>query len=170
MNQTQKTFIFQFIAIICLALAVMGITENVKIQNTDDPLNIAQSISILALALLSIGLFYQNHASQMEKMRGHVIIKLLGMACIGFFIASLIYILWISQGKVITPVYMALLAIGLFFGNKVMISDLNPEELDLTKKLTQFFHSPLGQLLVVMVILVIVGVCIAFLSILLGIR
>jgi hypothetical protein len=124
----------------------------------------------LALALLSIGLFYQNHASKMEKMRGYFIIKLLGMACIGFFIASLIYILWVSQGKVITPIYMALLAIGLFFGNKVMISDLNPEELDLTKKLTQFFHSPLGQLLVVMVILVIVGVCIAFLSILLGIR
>jgi len=170
MNQTQKIFIFQFIAIICLALAVVGITENVKIQNIDDPLNVAQSISILALALLSIGLFYQNHSSKMEKMRGRLILKLLGIACIVFFIASLIFILWISQGKVITPIYMAMLAIGLFFGNKVMNSDLNPEELNLTKKLTQFFHSPLGQLLVAMVILTVVGVCVAFLSILLEIR
>lgn len=145
MDPKYNFFIFPLIAIICLALAVWGIVNNIQIQYTDNPLNSAQSMSILALALLSVGLFYRNHASKIEMMRGHVFLKWLGIACLFFFTCLSLIILWISQFKITIPIYVALLAIGLFFGNKVMNSEINPKELELSKKIAQFYHSPMGN-------------------------
>jgi len=170
MNQTSKIFIFQIIAILFLAIAVVGITEYAIPQNNGDPQNTAQSLSILALALLSIGLFYQNHASKIEKMRGNFFLKIIGTACIVFFGALLIWILWIGQGKIITPIYMAFLAFGLFFGNKVMNSDITPKELELSKKVAQFYHLPMGQLLLFMILLALAGICSVYLLIRFGSR
>jgi hypothetical protein len=116
--------IFAIIAILCLGIGVIGIAVNTKTPGTEDPLIVSQSQSVLALSLLSVGLFYRSNAMTFEKLRGAIILKYLGLCCIGF---SILFIGWITIGSYIfyrqffiTPIFIAFLAIGLFFGNKVI--------------------------------------------------
>ena len=135
--------------------------NNTNIQNNANPLVIAQSLSVLALALLSIGFFYRNHATKIETLRGGIILKFIGWSCIvGFvFLIPIIYIL--SNGKTIIPFFMATLAVSLYLGNRVMNAKSEPEESKKRMTIPQLAETPLGRLVLFMVCLAVLGTLIA---------
>lgn len=151
----QKTVIFfsGVLAIIFLIIAVFGIINNVNIREDENPLEIAQSLSVFALALLSIGLFYRNHESEIEKLQGSIILKFFGWSCIVFFVILMPIIYILSKGTTIIPFFMASLAIGLYCGT-YFLNNFTQEER----------RTPLGQLIIFVVYLAIAGTVLAYIT------
>jgi len=124
MKQSSKDLFVSILAIIYLGLGVIGIALTTKFPGSDNPPEvIIQSQSVLALSLLSVGLFYRSNVKTIEKFRGVRFLGILGLCCAVFSLAFICWIIFENflNGKIfLTPICIALLAFGLFFGNKVM--------------------------------------------------
>jgi hypothetical protein len=113
-----------FIASLLLLFATVGIvfTDNSSMHNNYN-INI-QSLSVLALALLSIGIFFENNKTKFVGFWGQWFYKYLGQVCLvlfGALLFSIEIILLASRGGIFnTPLCMAALAIGLYLTNRVI--------------------------------------------------
>jgi hypothetical protein len=119
LNQRRTLIVFSASSVIFLSIALVGIILNTNIQPTEVSLINVQSLSVLAMALLSIGLFYRSHAQKIEAGHGGPFLKMIGWSCIAFFVILLLIIYIFSKGATTIP-YIAALAVGLFFGTRVM--------------------------------------------------
>jgi len=99
------------LAIICLVIGVIGVVLTVVMP---------QNLNILLLALLAIGMFLENHKDFMNAFYGETIGMVLKAIRILILVALVLgfafYIL--TNLGVWTPIFMALLSIGLFFANR----------------------------------------------------
>ena len=120
MDQKTGTIFYGILAGILLIIAMIGIVITTNLQNFTISLDSARSLSILGLALLSIGLFYRNHATKIEKMCGGKVLGIIGWLCLIFFVLTIAIALGMTKFTYTLPIFMALLAIGLFLGNYVM--------------------------------------------------
>jgi len=150
-------FIYSLLAAIFLLAGLICIFIFVDLKNNTDFLSLAQSISVYATVLLSIGIFYESNTPTWEKTPIGFILKLLGRCCLVAFGLSVLIILILSQGKILIPFFMALVALGLFCSNRVFATTFEPEELKDLKKSMQFFETPLGRLVLFMIAIAIAG-------------
>lgn len=155
-------FIYAFFAPIFLlaGLSCILIFENLK--NYTDYLNLAQSLSVYAMIFLSIGLFYESNTQAWEKtpIIG-TLLKFLGKCCLLAFVFLILIILIISQGKILTPIFMTLVALGLFCSTRFFNTKFEPDELEDLKKTLHFFEMPLGRLVLFIIALAIMGIIFA---------
>jgi len=99
------------VAIICLVIGIIGVVLTVIVP---------QNLNILLLALLAIGLFLENHKALMDTFYGPIF----GMVLKGIRILILVALVVgfafyiITNLGIWTPIFMALLSIGLFFANR----------------------------------------------------
>jgi hypothetical protein len=118
----KRLLLISGIALSFLVFAFFGIIYNhFEIINHNNSLSeITLSSSVLALAFLSLGLFFENNISRFKE-GVHKAIKIIGYGCISF---SLILILFTeitifnNSGRIFTyPILMAILAIAIFLLN-----------------------------------------------------
>ena len=150
MDKKTNFFISVILAILLLIVALICILIFVDLKNNIDYLNLAQSLSVYAMAFLSIGLCYENNKTKFPKS-----LLFIGKLCLLAFIICIIVIFLISNGQFFIPIIMALLALGLFFTNRACNMTFSPEEFKDIMNATAFFWTPLGKFVIFFICLAI---------------
>ncbi|PKL64859.1 MAG: hypothetical protein CVV32_07240 [Methanomicrobiales archaeon HGW-Methanomicrobiales-3] len=102
------------IAILGLVIGLFGVIGTVILP---------QNLNVLILALLPISLFLENHKILMDSFYGDFFGKILKGIRLLILFALIVgfafyFILAVIGGAVITPLFTALLCVGLFFANR----------------------------------------------------
>lgn len=117
---------FKWFGIIFLIIALLGLImiyiESVK---SDNLLVKVQLGSILYLALLSLGLFYENHKNKMVTYFHRPWIGKLGLVFVAAFVVDLVwteYVYWLVANTLNIPlICTACLAVGLYLSGQAII-------------------------------------------------
>jgi len=103
------------IAILCLVVGMVGMVATVILP---------QNLNILLLALLAIALFLENHKVLMDAFYGKTFgtaLKVIRIIILAALVLGFAFYIILSAigGAVITPLFMAILSIGLFLSNRI---------------------------------------------------
>lgn len=157
MDKKTSFFVYSFLALIFTVAGMICILFYVNLKNSSDFLSLAQSLAVYAMLFLSIGLFYESNTPTWEKKPFGLFSKILGKCCLVLFLILIPIIYILSNGQIIIPIFMALVALGFFCSNRVFTMKFEPDELSDIQNTLQFFETPLGQLFSFLIALAIIG-------------
>jgi len=111
------------IAIVLLVIAVIGIIFLNLVPGKNLQITL-QAMAIIFLAILSVGLFFENNKTNIASFYRKPLLEYAGLFLLFIFGLGLIaieIISWISGGGFyFVPLFMAALAIGLFLANRAI--------------------------------------------------
>nr|WP_319375243.1 hypothetical protein [uncultured Methanoregula sp.] len=162
MDKKTAFFIYAFFAPTFLLAGLSGILIFVNLKNNTDNLSLAQSLSVYAMIFLSIGLFYESNTQAWKKIPiigTHL--RSIGKCCLLAFVFFIPIILILNKGTNLTPIFMTLVALGLFFSTRFFNTKFEPDELEDLKTTLHFFDMPLGRLVLIIIALAVMGIIFA---------
>jgi hypothetical protein len=156
-DNIKKFFICSITAIVFLLSGAICLLHFVDLKNSPDLVSLAKSLSLYAMVFLTMGLFYEKNSQTWEKTPINLFMNLIGKCCLFAFVLLIVISLVLSQGTYLAPIFMALIAIGLYCSNLVFSTKFEPNEQMIFNSKMQFFKSYQGNLLLFLIGLALLG-------------